>query len=463
MTKKFISSVARTPKGSTKSNLFLLTALAGFIISGCKPIDCCDRSVIKSNPPTVTIPEDGGDEDITITSPVDWKVIEWPEWVTVSPMSGSGSMEVTISAEKNNTGKTRSGKIVIVADNGDRLEIPVSQEGEPIVYIAGYQVIDGINVATVWANGVPQILPGSGTGSKAYSVFAAQDGTVYVAGVSDIKNAGGYWPTLWVDGTPQMLNDDPGYATSVYVTESGDVYVAWVNETGLPTPNVWKNGTSQVLDFNWEGGIANSVYVTEAGKVYVAGRDLNSMTFEYEAVLWVDGVKQVLPMFGTNNVDATATSVSVAKDGTVYVVGHQYKYTDPLFTGYLWKDGEPQILASCNNTAGYYTGCTKMTSVFVAENGKVYVTGHFEQYIIDWPVAHLWIDGVEQPHLSNLAISTANSVYVTKNGTIYVAGYDGDAGFENYATLWKNGGFQTRVSTEHFITLYAFNSVFVLE
>jgi len=127
--------------------------------------------------------------------------------------------------------------------------------------------------------------------------------------------------------------------------------------------------------------------------VYVAGH------IDNHAVLWKNGIAQVLG-------EGKANSVFVSGND-VYVAGYE---EFPLFNAILWKNGVPHVL-----------GKGRANSVFVSGN-DVYVAGIQERD------ATLWKNGVA------LSLELwGNSVYVSGND-VYVAGIQ-----ERVATLWKNG------------------------
>src|SRR5208282_3122777 len=54
-----------------------------------------------------------GDNDFFIvTSNTTWKIVSYPNWVTVSPLSGTGDAHVTVTVQ-GNTGAQRTGSIVL--------------------------------------------------------------------------------------------------------------------------------------------------------------------------------------------------------------------------------------------------------------------------------------------------------------------------------------------------------------
>lgn len=53
-----------------------------------------------------------GAEKIELKSNVNWEVVSCPEWLSVTPTSGSGSEEITVSVAQNNSSNSRTGDII---------------------------------------------------------------------------------------------------------------------------------------------------------------------------------------------------------------------------------------------------------------------------------------------------------------------------------------------------------------
>ena len=282
------------------------------------------------------------------------------------------------------------------------------------VYVAGEDTIDYHPVATLWKNGVKQIL--SDKYSSAKSVFVSGN-DVYVAGT--VSGDSGDRATLWKNGVSQTLNANLSNAYSVYVSGS-DVYVIgsiYVN--GSRSYVLWKNGVSQTLNNFYQ---PTSVYVS-GSNVYISGYTGSSgggSSGDPRAALWKNGTIQTL-----GNEYSLADYV-YGSGSDVYVVG-TVGNPDDLSTirATLWKNGTAQTL---------YNQKSQAYSVFVS-GSDVYVAGVIKMDNYDSlynPV--LWKNGVIQK-LSDRSGDT-NSVYVS--GTdVYVSGN------RSGATYWKNGVEQT--------------------
>ena len=108
--------------------IILSFAFVALLLSSCDP-NCCMDSAVYVDKTTLTFPCTTGSEGISIASSVTWTVISHPDWVTVTPMEGSGKTSVTINYDENTGADPRQGKIIIKASNGDVREITVKQSG----------------------------------------------------------------------------------------------------------------------------------------------------------------------------------------------------------------------------------------------------------------------------------------------------------------------------------------------
>jgi predicted heme/steroid binding protein len=231
-----------------------------------------------------------------------------------------------------------------------------------------------------------------------------------------------------------------------------DVYVAGsVNSGESATATVWKNGVVQSLNYSSLRFLQDSsVFVSKNNDVYVAGTVFTGES--YIATLWKNGVTQNLN--GINKASAShAGSVFVSGNGDVYVAGSiesREASGDVTLIATLWKNGIVQNLDTANSTS------CQARSVFVSENGDVYVVG-------DTNNAMLWKNGVIQNIVfeNGGTFALLNSVFISGNGDVYIAGRVSSGGSE-VATLWKNGIAQTLYQSVYNRTSEA-HSVFVTE
>jgi len=329
------------------------------------------------------------------------------------------------------------------------------------VYVGGEQGNEnGVAVAKLWKNGVAQNLTDGSSHARVHSVFVAGN-DVYVAGSeeskvsylelgSDLRIASRV-ACLWKNGILQNLNIDKSKyseANSVFVLD-GNVYVVGSYDGA----KLWKNGVIYSLD----GYTASSVFIS-GNDVYVAGYEVSEasdsiMTGPRSTImsppiarLWKNGIVQNLNL---KSKYSKANSVFVL-GSDVYVAGVEFLKSDYWReTAVLWKNGVAQYLNfdSADSIRGNQVGVAH--SVFVSENGDVYVGGYvgYVDWVkfdfINYPV--LWKNGVAQKLSGGdtrlgFGIDRSNTPVFVSGEDVYVAGSTGNFLNSNFiAAIWKNG------------------------
>ena len=227
------------------------------------------------------------------------------------------------------------------------------------VYVAGceslFNVEETISCARLWKNGVIENLPSTSYFAEAFSVFVEKD-DVYVLGREITPN--GRWAfVVWKNGHPEIFAEVSSIckANSIFVLGE-DIYVAGA------VMKYYENDLQAVL---WKNGIVENLvsesHSSEAYSVYVSGDDVYVAGTDSEAILWKNGEKIILG-------HGIANSVSVSGDD-IYVAGF-----DNL-GGKLWKNG----IVLKNETE---TDDSKIFySVFVKDN-DIFWAG-FDDFCID--------------------------------------------------------------------------------
>lgn len=84
----------------------MIVATVAMALVGCrKPVEVSFANA------TVEVAAQGGSVDVTLKSNGDWTIDMMPEWVTVSPTSGTGDATLSLTALPNNTTEPRSGEV----------------------------------------------------------------------------------------------------------------------------------------------------------------------------------------------------------------------------------------------------------------------------------------------------------------------------------------------------------------
>jgi len=154
------------------------------------------------------------------------------------------------------------------------------------VYVAGEEWVNnqGGTMVTLWKNGVATYLPPDPLGqhyggrSRANDVFVSGN-DVYVVGVDGTTMYGN--ATLWKNGIPQILSSVTNSVANAVFVSNGDVYVAG---TQYSRATLWKNGVAQAFG---TGDNAYDVFV-HGNDVYVVSRAAN------QATLWKNGESMTL-------------------------------------------------------------------------------------------------------------------------------------------------------------------------
>lgn len=294
----------------------------------------------------------------------------------------------------------------------------------PNVYVAGTSGSFGNYKAMLWINDDPITLSDGPNESVARSVYVDPEGKFYVAGYETINgiNVAMLWKQNGDDiqAAPLSNPNRSAEANEVFVNDNGTTFVVGHEEIGgTRTAMLWRNQVSNILPYPSYSS-ASSVYVDDAGNVYIAGDGAQNGT--PVAVLWENEVPTDLTTVNGNN-SAFASSVS-GNGADVYVVGQEA--INNIFVAKIWKNDGTTV----NLTDG--TNNNQPSSVFV-DGVDVYVAATETQ---GQGMARVWKNDEVIIEDSN-CLCFVSSVFV--HGTdVYVAGYKNENGI-SIAKLWKNG------------------------
>lgn len=116
--------------------LLSLLACAGFAATSCTeedPIFGGDEVSLKVDPSIILVGKDGGSKTIDINAAVEWKAEPKDSWITISPSSGSGAVQVTVTVAKNDDENARQSTVVVTAGPA-KMNITVKQDAGGVVY-----------------------------------------------------------------------------------------------------------------------------------------------------------------------------------------------------------------------------------------------------------------------------------------------------------------------------------------
>ena len=233
----------------------------------------------------------------------------------VDPAQGPGAVPYTFNAiALSGTDVYLAGTLAISSFNKSAL---LWKNGVPGALGSGFSAtvnsvfVQGVDIyaagddgggAKYWKNGVVYGLGSSSGKAYANAIAVTPAGEILVAGTV-LQNGGVQVATLWKNGVPVPLSDGvtPAFASTLAFSGT-DIYVAGVyfnNERYAAT--LWKNGTGTALPCGQAGSQARAI-CADGQDVYVAGTDGN------QAVYWKNGAEVVLT---TGQDLSVATSICV--------------------------------------------------------------------------------------------------------------------------------------------------------
>ena len=163
----------------------LIAALA--VLAGCQKEEAVHYlSTVKVSSSYVSVPIDGGSNEITVDATTSWSITDMPSWLTVSPTSGSaGQTKVSFSAPKALDGRTAE----IHLTCGDKVQnINVIQGLSTVSNATCAEVIAGPDSKTYRVTGVVTNIV-----NTVYGNWYLNDGTgeIYIYGTLDKSGKNG--------------------------------------------------------------------------------------------------------------------------------------------------------------------------------------------------------------------------------------------------------------------------------
>ena len=174
----------------------MLIAALAMMVTSCSDDDVVSYlNNIRVTSSYVALPAEGGSTSIDVTASGDWTISDIPEWLTVSPASGSGNATVTFTAQAT----TKSNEAYVTIEcNGDKQQLKVMQIADkvevPVSTCA--EVNSGTDNVTYRIKGAVTKIE-----NTTYGNMYIDDGTgvVYVYGTLDAKGAEKNFSSLGIE------------------------------------------------------------------------------------------------------------------------------------------------------------------------------------------------------------------------------------------------------------------------
>tara|TARA_R110002051_G_scaffold235393_3_gene296898 strand:+ start:870 stop:2714 length:1845 start_codon:yes stop_codon:yes gene_type:complete len=263
---------------------------------------------------------------------------------------------------------------------------------------------------------------------------------VYVAGYQK-TNEGVFVATLWKNGVPQALTDGTknAEANSVYVDGNNVYVVGYYTFVDKRLAVLWKNGEATVLSSGLGNADAKSVVVYN-GVAYVAGNEM--INGSNQAMLWKDDGSAAVSLPTQDYIaESYASSVEVDNNGNIQIGGYT-KHEGNYFGIIHWKNEEIESFLNQPARPG------KVYSI--AFDVVNYFTGYKFDDVANRDRAGFWENGLNNINYTNVSNGANNaygqSICITSDIN-YIAGYE-TIGGKSVATVWEYNNLNNNISTQ---------------
>lgn len=97
--------------------IYLYISVLMFVVCSCSSGDELEGITMSKDYISVTqsldLPGDGGEGKIEVSASCSWSISSNADWLTIEPTSGEKNASITVSADKNTTGNTRSATLTV--------------------------------------------------------------------------------------------------------------------------------------------------------------------------------------------------------------------------------------------------------------------------------------------------------------------------------------------------------------
>lgn len=198
----------------------------------------------------VALPAEGGSTSIDVTASGDWTISDIPEWVTVSPTSGSGDATVTFTAPATSDSKEA---YVTIECKGDKQQLKVMQIAEKMELSISTcdEVLKGSDNVSYRIKGTVTKIE-----NTTYGNMYINDGTgeVYIYGTLDAKGAEKNFASLGIEVGDEVDCEGPK------VTYNGTIELKNVTVNSI-------NKSLIKVDSTYVAGVASDELPLEGGEL----------------------------------------------------------------------------------------------------------------------------------------------------------------------------------------------------
>lgn len=264
---------------------YILTSLLACLALavGCVQEELPGLSEIEVTPSYFSFEVDGGTKEVTVTTALDWKVTDAPEWLTVTPASGKGNGKFTVNVAASTDTLARTAQLKVAAGSESQLvtvnqaafipDFPEFKGGDYWIVFDGGAAMPVAGAAYGWLYTAPVTVGEDGkitsTAQNIFTFTAVEGGFTiqdpagqyyYMTGTYNSFNVtdtmpetGGVWTVSQTSSTTfdvvnaangKVMQYDPAYSSAGAYSDGGRVYPNLVKVEVIPEPEPLGDATS---------------------------------------------------------------------------------------------------------------------------------------------------------------------------------------------------------------------------
>ena len=196
----------------------------------------------------------------------------------------------------------------------------------------------------------------------------------------------------------------------------------------LFVPVIWLDGVKSVLPFTANSSTLALKVAVDNNDVYVVG--IEDITTK-KIVMWKNGIKSTI----TTGANYLTINELVVDNGNVYILGEE-DFSGDLTPKYkIWKNGVAQDIIPTIDSQGKANEVIKM----IVANNDTYVVGYETRTNTNNSIAKFWKNGIATAVSSSSADSHAHSVVVSGADVNVLLTEENKTNFKTVVKIWKNG------------------------
>lgn len=284
-------------------------------LTGCSEEEIKESKAIIPEEKVILLPAAACERTMTVYADGTWLVDVTEEWLSVTPMSGEGTMDVTIVADENTGDEAREAKLVIKgASTISDVEVTIRQKMDR------FRTIDAITVteAVALKEGDLAKIGGAQVMATTKKGFVVSDGTsnIFVSGTASVKVG----DKLTITGDVAKVNDLIGIVLDE-ATVSGNEDVTYPEAKDVTTAESYAPGKVELVKALASCASGNlTINGKKSAAIYNPVQDITGINkHDIEVTGYYIGVSSKL---------AAIALVSYVDNGATPIVGKELPFKD---------------------------------------------------------------------------------------------------------------------------------------